>query len=181
VGVFQWVWGGQREATRARSTGVPLVIRPRRYTIPGCIRSHDEAEEPTRSHAHTERGTSLVMRGSDGSGAVYTVESRKVISRARPGSIFSPGRGMSLGAIIHSTTNIFINDNCIDPPHGAYRRHDQGVNPIFGERNIPCSWQGASERRVLSREREFFIDNLLFRIHSIIKMNLVDRPGAMGV
>jgi len=30
-------------------------------------------------------------------------------------------------------------------------------------------------------EREFFIDNLLVRIHLIIVMNLVDRPCAMGV
>ena len=31
------------------------------------------------------------------------------------------------------------------------------------------------------REREFFIDNLLFRIHLIIVMILVYRPCAMGV
>ena len=30
-------------------------------------------------------------------------------------------------------------------------------------------------------EREFFIDNLLVRIHLIIDMVLVDRPDAMGV
>ena len=30
------------------------------------------------------------------------------------------------------------------------------------------------------REREFFIDNLLVRIHLIIEMILVDRPCAMG-
>ena len=29
-------------------------------------------------------------------------------------------------------------------------------------------------------EREFFIDNLLVRIHLIIKTTLVDRPCAMG-
>ena len=29
--------------------------------------------------------------------------------------------------------------------------------------------------------REFFIDNLLVRIHLIIEMILVDRPRAMGV
>ena len=32
----------------------------------------------------------------------------------------------------------------------------------------------------VSSEREFFIDNLLVRIHSIIEMILVDRPCAMG-
>ena len=31
------------------------------------------------------------------------------------------------------------------------------------------------------RERKFFIDNLLVRIHFIIEMALVDRPCAMGV
>ena len=31
------------------------------------------------------------------------------------------------------------------------------------------------------KEREFFIDNLLVRIHLIIEMVLVDRPCAMGV
>ena len=30
-------------------------------------------------------------------------------------------------------------------------------------------------------EREFFIDNLLVRIHLIIEMIIVDRPCAMGV
>jgi hypothetical protein len=31
------------------------------------------------------------------------------------------------------------------------------------------------------REREFFIDNLLVRIHLIIEIILVDRPCAVGV
>jgi len=31
------------------------------------------------------------------------------------------------------------------------------------------------------REREFFIDNLLVRIHFIVEMILVNRPCAMGV
>ena len=35
--------------------------------------------------------------------------------------------------------------------------------------------------RWTSREREFFIDNLLVRIHLIIEMMLVDRPCTMGV
>ena len=35
--------------------------------------------------------------------------------------------------------------------------------------------------RTRGREREFFIDNLLVRIHLIIEMVLVDRPCAMGV
>jgi len=34
---------------------------------------------------------------------------------------------------------------------------------------------------VYQHQREFFIDNLLVRIHLIIKMFLVDRPCAMGV
>jgi len=33
----------------------------------------------------------------------------------------------------------------------------------------------------VSVEREFFIDNLLVRIHLIIEMILVDRPCTMGV
>jgi len=33
----------------------------------------------------------------------------------------------------------------------------------------------------LTRESEFFIDNLLVRIHFAIEMILVDRPRAMGV
>ena len=32
-----------------------------------------------------------------------------------------------------------------------------------------------------SRERKFFVDDLLVRIHLIIEMTLVDRPCAMGV
>ena len=35
--------------------------------------------------------------------------------------------------------------------------------------------------RPQQREREFFIDNLLVRIHLIIEMVSVDRPRAMGV
>jgi len=35
--------------------------------------------------------------------------------------------------------------------------------------------------RQLSIERQFFIDNLLVRIHLIIEMILLDRPCAMGV
>ena len=35
--------------------------------------------------------------------------------------------------------------------------------------------------RCAGREREFFVDNLLVRIHSIIEMILVNRPCAMGV
>ena len=34
---------------------------------------------------------------------------------------------------------------------------------------------------VVPAEREFFIDNLLVRIHLMIEMILVDRPCAMGV
>jgi len=36
-------------------------------------------------------------------------------------------------------------------------------------------------RRERSQQREFFIDNLMVRIHLIIVMILVDRPCAMGV
>ena len=40
---------------------------------------------------------------------------------------------------------------------------------------------GAVAHAFLFREREFFIDNLLVRIHLIIVMISVDRPCAMGV
>jgi len=40
----------------------------------------------------------------------------------------------------------------------------------------------AMEADTISKEqREFFIDNLLVRIHLIMEMVLVDRPCAMGV
>ena len=44
-------------------------------------------------------------------------------------------------------------------------------------------WEGHVRHRVLDlgREREFFVDNLMVRIHLIIVMILVDRPCAMGV
>jgi len=38
-----------------------------------------------------------------------------------------------------------------------------------------------NSRRMHDEEREFFIDNLLVRIHLIIEIILVDRPCAMGV
>ena len=42
------------------------------------------------------------------------------------------------------------------------------------------SWCLSSHQMVLSlKEKEFFIDNLLVRIHLIIEMILVDRPCAM--
>ena len=40
---------------------------------------------------------------------------------------------------------------------------------------------GVRGERRRDGEREFFIDNLLVRIHLIIEMILVDRPCAMGV
>ena len=39
----------------------------------------------------------------------------------------------------------------------------------------------AHARSTKSSEREFLIDNLLVRIHYIIKIILVDRPCTMGV
>ena len=36
-------------------------------------------------------------------------------------------------------------------------------------------------KRVAVSEREFFMDNILVRIHLIIEMILMDRPCAMGV
>ena len=45
-----------------------------------------------------------------------------------------------------------------------------------------CCLSTAGPPRDSSREREFFIDNLLVRIHLIMsQMFLVDRPRAMGV
>ena len=38
-----------------------------------------------------------------------------------------------------------------------------------------------ASREQVEAEREFFIDNLLVRIHFIIKMILIDRPCAIGV
>jgi len=43
------------------------------------------------------------------------------------------------------------------------------------------SGTGTREGTESCTEREFFIDNLLVRIHLIIEMVLVDRPCAMGV
>ena len=55
-------------------------------------------------------------------------------------------------------------------PHcGEARRQPDGT--LFG--NI-------SLNGLCPRERDFFIDNLLVRIHLIIEMILVDRPCAMG-
>ena len=45
--------------------------------------------------------------------------------------------------------------------------------PVFGALD--------EKAEVPSRERDFFIDNLLVRIHLIIEIILVDRPCAMGV
>ena len=51
---------------------------------------------------------------------------------------------------------------------------DQGMMLLTG--------RASSEGGETLNERErVFIDNLLVRIHFIIEMILVDRPGAMGV
>jgi len=55
-----------------------------------------------------------------------------------------------------------------------------------GEQREPLPVVEAVERAGQTRDhghlqREFFIDNLLIRIHFIIEMILVDRPCAMGV
>ena len=51
--------------------------------------------------------------------------------------------------------------------------------------NLPVgtriSLEGLSGAPETLNEREFFIDNLLVRIHLIIEMILVDRPCAMGI
>ena len=54
---------------------------------------------------------------------------------------------------------------------------EQSVAP--GQREVPRE-EGVRARGV-GTEREFFIDNLLVRIHLIIVMISVDRPCAMGV
>jgi len=42
-------------------------------------------------------------------------------------------------------------------------------------------WRDTDRRHAARLEREFFIDNLLVRIHLIVEMIIVDRPGAMRV
>ena len=42
-------------------------------------------------------------------------------------------------------------------------------------------WGSLISRFESNREREFFIVNLLVRLHLIVEMILVDRPCAMGV
>jgi len=65
------------------------------------------------------------------------------------------------------------------------RRHRAGLRgdlPAQVGEHRRCHAQHLPQRRGNSLgEREFFIDNLLIRIHSIIVMLLVDRPCAMGV
>ena len=52
-------------------------------------------------------------------------------------------------------------------------------NPTHQGSNVCCPEHEPPETG--GAEREFFIDNLLVRIHLIIEMILVDRPCAMGV
>ena len=56
-----------------------------------------------------------------------------------------------------------------------------GVRPPAGPSPSPAGSRGASPALAPPGEREFFIDNLLIRIHLIIEMILVDRPCAMGI
>ena len=56
------------------------------------------------------------------------------------------------------------------------------TGPASGEKSSKSRNQTINgSRDVQERDREFFIDNLLVRIHLIIEMILVDRPRAMGV
>ena len=71
------------------------------------------------------------------------------------------------------------------------------VSPAWGQTGPPqdrqachridrqdSEWIGPPQdrkARLGGKGTEFFIDNLLVRIHSIIEMNLLDRPCAMGI
>ena len=67
---------------------------------------------------------------------------------------------------------------------GGIRRVPRGVEGGRQRRERRCVElrQGPEEHCVVHlREREFFIDNLLVRIHLIVEIILVERPCAMGV
>jgi len=59
-------------------------------------------------------------------------------------------------------------------PENSYmflKEHWHVTDPPLGEHSVSAT----------RMQREFFIDNLLVRIHLIIEMILVDRPCATGV
>ena len=59
--------------------------------------------------------------------------------------------------------------------HGVQRRNGRGRSAPLPHLSILLSFPGPPY------EKEFLVDNLLVRIHSLIETNLVDRPCAMGV
>ena len=61
------------------------------------------------------------------------------------------------------------------PRTGPPRGGETGPPP--GESPTPTEW----ERHAACREREFFIGNLLVRVHWIVEMIVVEWPCAMGV
>ena len=64
------------------------------------------------------------------------------------------------------------------PGGGADRRFDKALKEKVERGEAVTSQRGSVTSRL---EREFFIDNLMVRIHFSIVMILVDRPCAMGV
>ena len=70
----------------------------------------------------------------------------------------------------------FKNNILAEKGFRGLEHEEQGFDMLIYGKNILGVLGPAGER-----EREFFIDNLLVRIHLIIEMILVDRPCAMGI
>ena len=62
--------------------------------------------------------------------------------------------------------------------HGAEYGRDTGFKPLSREREFFIDNLLDTGFEPLSREREFLVDNLPVQIQLIIEMVLVDRPGA---
>ena len=90
---------------------------------------------------------------------------------------------ISKRCILISTTRVVAVDRCIDrqgmSPSPPCTPPPLLSTPGFGGRHLQSTF--GRSRAYAHRDREFFIDNLLVRIHLIIEMILVDRPCAMGV
>ena len=89
-------WRIRQEATRTPSRGTSVVMRglDGAWSTHGTVESRKGSSRarPGRSKSKTTDGRLRATRGAcsvqNGSGAVHTVESRRVISRARLGSLF---------------------------------------------------------------------------------------------
>jgi len=108
------------------------------------------------------------------------VNDSNIVNGSNERRVFRVGsrRGGSLGCLQRAEDALPVRRDDDAPPVRRERAERQRGGGLVGRGGR--LWQPPRQRGT-PVEREFFIDNLLGRIHLIIEMILVNRPCAMGV